>query len=84
MRMRRGEAMPRHTHGGIELVLMLDGGFTDERGSYRRGDVVISDGAVVHRPVADDDADCLCLVVMEGGLKLTGPLGRILNLFFRY
>lgn len=84
MRIRRGQAMPRHTHGGTEQVLVLAGGFHDERGHYVRGDVALADRTCVHRPVADDDGDCLCLAVVEGRLKLTGPVGRLLNLFLRY
>jgi putative transcriptional regulator len=84
LRMRRGEGIPRHTHRGHESVLVLDGGFTDETGHYGRGDLALSDDAVVHKPVADSDGDCLCLVVLEGGVRFAGPFGQVLNLFVRY
>ena len=84
LRMRRGEGIPRHTHRGHESVLVLDGGFTDESGHFGRGDLALSDDQVVHRPVADDDGDCLCLVVLEGGVRFSGPFGLALNLFVRY
>jgi putative transcriptional regulator len=83
LRVRPGAALPRHSHGGIESVLVLDGGFRDEHGHYARGDLAMSDARVVHRPVADPDGDCLCLVVIEGGVRFAGPLGRVLNLFTR-
>lgn len=84
LRMRRGEGIPRHTHRGNESVLVLDGGFTDETGHYGRGDLALSDDTIVHRPVADPDGDCLCLIVLEGGVRFSGPFGRVLNLFVRY
>jgi putative transcriptional regulator len=31
--------------------------------------------------VADEGQDCLCLAVTDARLRLTGPLGRLLNPF---
>jgi putative transcriptional regulator len=81
MRIRGGTAMPRHTHGGLELTLVFTGGFSDENGHYLRGDVAAADPAIEHRPVADPDEECLCLAVSETPPRLTGPLGVWLNPF---
>jgi putative transcriptional regulator len=78
-----GVVVPRHTHGRTELVLVLEGAFSDERGRFARGDVAVSDHTVDHAPVADPDGACLCLAVIEGPLRLTGPIGRWLNPFVR-
>ena len=83
LRIRAGAAIARHSHRGSEAVLVLDGGFGDELGHYPRGDLALSDATVTHRPVADADGDCLCLTVVEGGVRLAGPFGRLLNLFVR-
>ena len=83
LRIKAGAAMPRHTHTGSELTLVLEGGFHDEGGDYRRGDLAMADADTVHRPVAGAGADCLCLVVVEGGIRLTGPFGRMVNLMLR-
>jgi len=83
LRIRPGAAMPAHTHEGRETTLVLQGGFTDESGHYRRGDIALADHDVDHQPVADDDEVCICLAVSEGRLKLTGPVGRWLNPFIR-
>lgn len=83
-RIKAGQAMPKHTHGGNEMTLVLAGGFTDDTGHYERGDVSIADDALVHTPVADPGEDCICLAVTDAPLKLTGPIGRIVNLFMRY
>ena len=83
LRIRAGAMMPTHTHRSSELTLVLDGGFSDERGHYLRGDVSVADEQVTHRPRADDDGDCLCLTVSETPVWLTGPLSRLLNPFLR-
>jgi putative transcriptional regulator len=73
LRIRGGTAVPRHTHEGNELTLVLAGGFSDASGHYLKG----------HRPVADAGADCLCLAVTDAPLRLTGRFGRYLNAFLR-
>jgi putative transcriptional regulator len=83
MRIRDGVAVPMHTHAGSEMTLVLAGGFTDEHGQYLRGDCAISDHEVTHRPVADLGEDCLCLVVTDAPLKLTGRFSRLLNPLLR-
>jgi putative transcriptional regulator len=84
LRIRAGVTMPRHTHSGQELTLVLTGGFSDERGHFQRGDFTVNDSSVDHRPVADEDGDCICLAVVDKPLKLTGALGRLLNPFVRF
>ena len=83
LRVRAGAATPTHTHEGIELTLVLEGGFKDASGHFLRGDVEEADSAVDHRPVADADEDCLCLAVTNAPLRLTGLLGRLVNPFVR-
>lgn len=82
-RLRAGATVPRHSHEGTELTLVLDGGFTDRGAHYIPGDFVSADASVDHGPVADPDGDCLCLVTSDAPLRLTGPLGRLLNRFVR-
>ena len=84
LRIRGGTTMPRHTHTGREMTLVLAGGFTDETGSYACGDIAVSDSSVDHRPVADPGEDCICLIFTDARLKLTGPVGRWLNPFVRF
>ena len=81
LRIAGGRGIPRHTHRGVEMLLVLDGSFSDETGHYARGDVQIADEALVHRPIADAGRDCVCLTVVEGPIRLTGPLARFLNPF---
>jgi len=83
LRLRAGRAFPRHTHQGIELLQVLTGSFQDETGHYVRGDISVADGSVDHQPVADDDQDCVCLIVTEAPLRLTGRFMRFLNPILR-
>jgi putative transcriptional regulator len=79
---RPGRTMPAHTHEGSEYTLVLKGGFTDVLGHYRRGDIAIADQEIDHRPQADPDEDCICYAVADAPLRLTGPVGRILQRLF--
>jgi putative transcriptional regulator len=83
LRIKAGTTLPQHTHEGNEYTLLLAGGFTDASGHYLRGDVAVADPSVDHRPVADDEEDCLCLAVTDAPLRLTGPVGRYLNFLAR-
>jgi putative transcriptional regulator len=83
LRVGAGSALPGHTHEGTELALVIRGGFTDALGHYLRGDVSEAGSQVDHRPVADADEECLCLVVTDAPLRLTGRFGRLLNPFLR-
>jgi len=81
LRIRAGAKVPQHTHAGGEYTLVLEGSFTDETGRFARGDVAVADADVTHQPVAGSEGDCICLAVTDAPLKMTGPLGRILNYF---
>ena len=80
-RIRAGRKMPQHSHEGAEVTLVLQGGFTDKTGHYRRGDMVIADEHLDHVPVADADEECICFAVMDAPLRLTGTFGRLVNRF---
>jgi putative transcriptional regulator len=79
---RPGSAIPAHTHGGLEAVLVLQGGFSDAHGHYVRGDIAVADPTVDHRPVADSGVACVIFIVQEAQVKLTGPFGRVIQRIF--
>lgn len=72
-----GQAMPEHGHGGAELTLMLRGSYRDEIGTFRVGDLADLDDDVEHRPVADLDEGCICLIASEEKAKFRGLLARL-------
>jgi len=81
LRIAAGRAIPRHTHRGDEMTLVLEGDFSDEHGRYARGDFAVADGSIEHQPVAGAGGDCICLVVNSAPIRLTGKLLRLLNPF---
>jgi putative transcriptional regulator len=83
LRCRPGRAIPAHTHGGLEAVLVLQGGFHDQDGHHGVGDIAVADRTIDHRPVADPSVACIIFAVQEAPVRLTGPLGRVVQCLFR-
>lgn len=79
LRCRAGKTIPAHTHDGLEVALVLAGGFRDASGRYARGDIAVADDKVEHRPVIDPGGECIIFLVLEGSVRLTGPFGRLLQ-----
>jgi putative transcriptional regulator len=77
-----GRRIPSHTHDGSEVTLVLTGAFSDVTGRYGRGDIAIAEADLDHRPLTGEVDDCLCFAVTDAPLRLTGPVGRILEHFF--
>jgi putative transcriptional regulator len=84
MRVLPGCAMPRHSHFGVEMQVVLEGGYEDEIGRYDIGDFVTADQSLTHRPVADSVTGCVCFSVSDAPMRFPGLLGRALNSFLRY
>ena len=58
-----GASVPRHAHGGLETVMVLDGGQSDERGHYPAGSVVLNPEGSIHRVWSDEG--CVVLILWE-------------------
>jgi putative transcriptional regulator len=78
-----GTRLPNHTHTGSELTLILQGAFSHGGGHFGVGDFEEADGMVEHQPVVEAGAECICLVAMEGQLRLLGLFGRFIQPFVR-
>jgi putative transcriptional regulator len=83
VRVKAGGSMAHHSHTGDEVTVILEGSFSDEDGCYKAGDYIFRDGHHNHKPVATNDQDCICLIVLDGPIQLTGWLSRLLNPFLR-
>jgi putative transcriptional regulator len=83
MRLKPGAEMPIHTHRGSEFTLVLAGGYKDEGKQFLPGDFDFKDASHEHRPIVDTDGPCLCLIVLDAPVKLTGGFGRLVNPFLR-
>jgi putative transcriptional regulator len=78
-----GIRLPQHSHEGTEFTSILTGSYHHEGGDFVAGDFEEADDNVEHRPIVGKDTACLCLVALEGQLKLSGFIGALLNPFVR-
>lgn len=78
-----GLKIPAHNHTGTELTCVLAGAFIHGGGRYAAGDCDDADQDDAHSPVIDDGEVCICLVAMQGNIKLTGFFGRMIQPLIR-
>jgi putative transcriptional regulator len=78
-----GTKMLAHSHVGIEMTCILSGAFSHDGGRFGPGDFDLGDETVDHRPLVEAGEDCICLVAMQGELRLKGILGRLAQPFVR-
>ncbi|HLQ36824.1 MAG TPA: cupin domain-containing protein [Planctomycetota bacterium] len=67
-----GCGYPRHRHRGAEELLVVQGGYHDERGEYRVGQFVRYEDGSVHAPVALAGETCVLFAVAHEGIALLG------------
>jgi putative transcriptional regulator len=79
-----GTKIAAHEHGGIEWTCVLQGAFRHQFGHYGPGDFDEADESVAHEPVVEDGEECICVVALQGQIRLTGPIGRMLQPFLRF
>ncbi|MDO9414353.1 MAG: ChrR family anti-sigma-E factor [Pseudolabrys sp.] len=78
-----GLKIPQHNHTGTELTCVLQGAFIHEGGRYGPGDCDDADQDDSHNPVIDEGQVCVCLVAMQGDIRMTGVIGRMIQPFIR-
>ena len=78
-----GTKMLEHTHTGIEMTCVLSGRFSHEGGHFGPGDFDLGDETMDHQVLVDPGEDCICLVAMQGDLRLNGLIGRLVQPFVR-
>ncbi len=54
LRIPGGSRVPDHGHRGLELTLVLQGAFYDDRARFGPGDVEVADAEFEHQPVAEE------------------------------
>lgn len=78
-----GTRLPQHTHTGAELTSILGGSYHHDGGNFGAGDFEEADERIEHRPIVGGEQHCICLVALDGRLKLSGMLGALLSPFVR-
>ena len=81
LRIGAGRAMPEHGHGGEEITLVLKGAYRDHMGRFAAGDVADLDEDIEHRPVVEQDGDCICLVATERPTRFKSFAARLMQPF---
>jgi putative transcriptional regulator len=77
--LRGGLFIPEHSHRGLELNLVLQGGFTDRGHDFIRGDVAFGDEHVTHHLDIHGGEDCILLAVSADRLVPKTLLGKLLT-----
>lgn len=81
LRAAAGTKLLPHTHEGFEMTCVLAGSFHHDGKHYRPGDFDFGDSTVEHDVVIDAEEPCVCLIAMQGELKLKGLLGALVQPF---
>lgn len=83
LRIGSGRTTPVHTHAGVELTCVISGAYETDEARFGPGDFEEADGEVHHRPRTVSAEPCLCVVALDGQIRLDGWIGRLLQPFVR-
>ncbi|WP_102223026.1 cupin domain-containing protein [Acidimangrovimonas sediminis] len=64
-----GGGVPEHEHTGLEMIYVLDGMQSDERGSYPAGTLILNPEGSVHSVWSDEG--CVVLIQWERPVRFT-------------
>jgi putative transcriptional regulator len=78
-----GTRIPHHDHAGLEWTCVLQGAFRHELGRYGPGDFDEADDSIEHRVIVEDGVECVCLVALQGQIRLKSWMGRLIQPFVR-
>ena len=81
LRVPAGTPLPEHSHGGLELTLVLSGSFVSEGVTYGPGDLEEEDDETLHQPMVTPDGECICLTVTDAPLRFRSRLMRVVQPF---
>lgn len=77
-----GRGLFRHAHDRDEWTLVLEGGYSDERGVYAAGDFVVAERGYAHRVIAEPGAGCVCVLLTRVRPRYTTWLGQLAQRVF--
>lgn len=83
VRVQAGHSLPKHTHRGMELTLVLTGAYCDGPLNFGPGDFQAADPSIDHQPANPGKVECICLVAIDAPIWFTGPIGRLANPFVK-
>ena len=62
-------AVPNHFHHGHEVVIVLEGSFKDERGTWKKGDLVVNPKGSTHSIYSEEG--CINLLIYQKPVEFT-------------
>ena len=77
LRAQPGAVLPRHSHSGSELTVVLQGAYVIDDQVFAVGDLEDADEGITHQPIVTTRAECLCLAATTGPLKFAGWGARL-------
>lgn len=83
LRSRPGARFLRHRHTDFEMTCVLAGSFSHDGTRYAAGDLDIGTPDIEHSIEIGLGGPCVSIVAMQGELRLTGVLGRLLQPLMR-
>lgn len=83
LKVQPGHETPVHTHSGAELTCVLSGAYANATRSFDVGDLEEADPTVQHEQRVVSNEPCLCVVALDGQIRMRGWLARLWGLFVR-
>ncbi len=77
LRAQPGAVLPRHSHSGSELTVVLQGAYVIDDQVFSVGDLEDADEGITHQPIVTTRSECLCLAATTGPLKFDGWAARL-------
>ena len=65
MKLEPGQAAPMHGHSSLEATVVIRGRFSDGHAEYGRGDLVLGEPGMRHKPQAVGNQPCICFVAQR-------------------
>ena len=78
-----GTRLLQHRHTGTEWTCVIQGAYRDDQRRYGPGDFDEVDENIEHYQVVEEGETCIAIVAMQGGIRLQGWIGRLLQPFIR-
>lgn len=78
-----GIRLPHHKHTGDEWTCVLEGAFEHQFGRYGPGDFDEANEMVDHKPSICSDVPCVCVVALQGSIRLQSFLGQLIQPILR-
>ena len=77
LRAQPGAVLPRHSHSGSELTVVLQGAYVIDEQVFGVGSLEDADEDISHQPIVTTGGECLCLAATTGPLKFAGWAARL-------